>query len=207
MIYSNITLPPVLKTVAQRSLVGYFAPIDFDPIHGFDDPLGQPARECGQIFAQWAQVMQSRLVIYDYDQGMLVCARPAESFAPGIPAECAALSPGRHPGRRHRVAGGNGHDYYELVSARPIAVESRRRCRGPAGRLLCAVYGPAAGPMAEYWNAIFAAWQRTVVTEHEYFVAPAIYTPELIETLRTASERRPTPRPPAARRTSKLPSG
>ena len=45
-------------------------------------------------------------------------------------------------------------------------------------------YGPAAGPMKEYWSAIFQAWESTIATEHEYFVAPAIYTPELIAKLR-----------------------
>ncbi|HZU38944.1 MAG TPA: DUF4838 domain-containing protein, partial [Gemmataceae bacterium] len=45
-------------------------------------------------------------------------------------------------------------------------------------------YGPAAVPMARYWGAIFRAWEETIVTEHEYFVAPAIYTPELIAVLR-----------------------
>jgi hypothetical protein len=45
-------------------------------------------------------------------------------------------------------------------------------------------YGPAAAPMAAYWGAIYAAWQDTIVTEHEHFIAPAIYTPELIERLR-----------------------
>jgi hypothetical protein len=31
---------------------------------------------------------------------------------------------------------------------------------------------------------VFKAWEDTIVTEHEYFVAPAIYAPQLIETMR-----------------------
>ena len=46
-------------------------------------------------------------------------------------------------------------------------------------------YGPASEPMSRYWNAIFKAWDETIVTEHEYFVAPAIYTPDLLDELRT----------------------
>jgi hypothetical protein len=46
-------------------------------------------------------------------------------------------------------------------------------------------YGPAATPMSDYWTAIWDAWDNSVVTEHEYFVAPAVYTPELISKLRT----------------------
>ena len=45
-------------------------------------------------------------------------------------------------------------------------------------------YGPAAVPMETYWSAIYAAWADTIITEHEHFVAPAIYTPQVIETCR-----------------------
>jgi hypothetical protein len=45
-------------------------------------------------------------------------------------------------------------------------------------------YGPAAASMAHYWDAIFTAWKNTFVTEHEYFLAPVIYTPQLVATLR-----------------------
>ena len=38
--------------------------------------------------------------------------------------------------------------------------------------------------MRDYWRAIFDAWQKTIVTEHEYFIAPAIYTPQLVERTR-----------------------
>jgi hypothetical protein len=44
-------------------------------------------------------------------------------------------------------------------------------------------YGPAAEPMAAYWGAINAAWDDTIATEHEFFVAPAIYTPDLVAEL------------------------
>ena len=39
--------------------------------------------------------------------------------------------------------------------------------------------------MKKYWETIFTAWQDTIVTEHEYFVAPAIYTPDVVEKLGT----------------------
>jgi len=38
--------------------------------------------------------------------------------------------------------------------------------------------------MSEYWNAIFKAWDETISTEHEYFIAPVIYTPALVGELR-----------------------
>src|SRR5690606_17899267 len=54
------------------------------------------------------------------------------------------------------------------------------------------LFGPAAEPLTAYWQAINKAWEETIVTEHEYFVIPAIYTPELVGTLRghlTAAEK------------------
>jgi len=44
-------------------------------------------------------------------------------------------------------------------------------------------FGPAAGPMKKYWSTIFEAWEKTLVTEHEYFVAPAIYTLDVVDRL------------------------
>ena len=51
----------------------------------------------------------------------------------------------------------------------------------PFSTISYARFGPAAGSMKKYWNTIFTAWQDTIVTEHEYFVAPAIYTPDVVE--------------------------
>src|SRR5262249_40905438 len=47
-------------------------PIDIDPIHGMDDPRSGPRREYKDMLEKWAKVMQGRLVVYDYDQSMLV---------------------------------------------------------------------------------------------------------------------------------------
>ena len=52
-----------------------------------------------------------------------------------------------------------------------------------------AFYGPAAGPMNRYWTAIYRAWEDTIATEHEFIVAPAIYTDSLIEKLRPRGGR------------------
>jgi hypothetical protein len=40
--------------------------------------------------------------------------------------------------------------------------------------------------MRDYWSAIFEAWEETNVTEHEYFLIPAIYTPPLVNRLGAA---------------------
>ncbi|MFO0905223.1 MAG: DUF4838 domain-containing protein [Pirellulales bacterium] len=185
LIYSNITLPPVKETKAAKPLVGYFAPIDFDPIHGMDDPRSAPRRECRDIFHRWAQIMEGRLVVYDYDQSMLVWRD---------------LPNPSHQAFRYDV------QHYLKAGILGVDVESRGamattgvnlylrgqlmwRPQADVDELLAEYYakffGPAAEPLAAYWNAIYQAWQQTLVTEHEYFVAPAIYTPELLASLRT----------------------
>jgi hypothetical protein len=184
LIYSNITLPPVKDITAAKPLVGYFAPIDFDPIHGMDDPRSKPRRECRDIFHRWAKIMQGRLVIYDYDQGMLVWRD---------------LPNPSHQAFRHDV------QHYLKAGILGVDTESRGAMATTGlnlflrGQLLwhpaidvdgliaehyTSFYGPAAEPMAAYWNAIYRAWEETLATEHEYFLAPAIYTPELLATLR-----------------------
>ena len=70
--YSNITLPPQRHTVAAEPLVAYLAPIDVCPIHGMDDPACPPSQEYRDVMYRWSQTMQGRLIIYDYDQSMLV---------------------------------------------------------------------------------------------------------------------------------------
>lgn len=37
--------------------------------------------------------------------------------------------------------------------------------------------------MRDYWTTIFDAWEDTICSEQEYFVAPAIYTPEVMAIL------------------------
>ena len=184
LIYSNITLPPVRDLTAAKPLVGYLAPIDFDPIHGMDDPRSAPRREYKDVLYKWAKVMQGRMVIYDYDQSMLVWRDLPD------PSQQAFRQDIKH----YRQTGVLGVDTESRGAMATILTNLYLRGQlqwnpdADVDALLAEFYdkfyGPAAAPMAEYWNAIFQAWQETLATEHEYFVAPAIYTPELVARLR-----------------------
>lgn len=184
LIYSNITLPPARDVTAAKPLVAYLAPIDFDPIHGMDDPRSAPRREYRGIMERWAKVMQGRLVIYDYDQSMLVWRDLPNPSHQAF----------RRDVKHYRKAGILGVDTESRGALATTFTNLHLRGRlmwdpdADVDALLAEFYtrfyGPAAAPMAAYWDAIFAAWQDSVVTEHEYFVAPAIYPPELIAKLR-----------------------
>ena len=184
LVYSNITLPPVRKILAKKPLVGYLAPIDIDPIHGMDDTQAPQEQEYRDIMYAWAKVMEGRLAIYDYDQGMLVWR--------DIPNP--AIETIRQDVRHYRKAGILGVDTESRGAIATTFVNLYIRGRlywnpdEDVDALLADFYtnfyGVAAEPMAAYWNAIFKAWKETLVTEHEYFVAPAIYTPALLDQLR-----------------------
>jgi hypothetical protein len=182
--YSNITLPPQRDLVAARSLVAYLAPIDIDPIHGMDDPRSPPRQEYREMMYRWAKVMQGRVVIYDYDQGMLVWR--------DLP--CPSLASIRQDVKHYRKAGLLGVSTESRGATASVFLNLHVRGQlywnpdTDVDALLAEFaqkfYGPAARPMAAYWDAIHKAWADTIVTEHEHFVIPAIYTPELVGRLR-----------------------
>jgi hypothetical protein len=182
--YANMTIPPAREMTAERSLFCELAPIDIDPIHGMDDPQSPPRQEFRQMLHKWAKVMQGRLAIYDYDQGMLVwrdLPNPShQSFRQDV--------------QHYRKAGilGVNTESRNAIATTFLNLHLRARLLWNPDEDIDALladfyqrfYGPAAKPMGAYWNAIFKAWEETIVTEHEYFVAPAIYTPDVLAVLR-----------------------
>lgn len=182
--YSNITLPPQRAIIASRPLVTYLAPIDIDPIHGMDDPRSPPRQEYREVMYRWAKVMQGRVVIYDYDQGMLVWRDIPNPSIQSI----------RQDIKHYRKAGilGVSTECRNAIATVFLNLFIRGQLYwnpdADVDALLAEFYekfyGPAAKPMATYWTAILNAWNDSIVTEHEYFVAPAIYTPTLLQELK-----------------------
>jgi len=182
--YSNITIPPQREIVAERPLVAYLAPIDIDPIHGMDDPRSPARQEYREMMYRWAKVMQGRVVIYDYDQGMLVwrsIPNPSiQSIRQDIKHYRKAGILGIYTESRNAIATTflNLHVRGQLMWNPDTDVDALLSEFYPK------FYGPAAKPMSQYWGAIFKAWEDTICTEHEFFVAPAIYTPQLVAELK-----------------------
>jgi hypothetical protein len=181
--YSNVTLPPQSVTHIEPNVVMWLAPIDIDPNHGMDDPRSGPRQEYKGIMYRWAELLKGRLAIYDYDQGQLVwrdLPNPSHHvFAQDV----------RHY-RRAGILGVNTESrgatattFLNLFFRLQLLWNPDADVDALLAEFYPKFYGPAAGPMAQYWTAIFAAWKDTAVTEHEYFVAPAIYTPELVQRL------------------------
>jgi hypothetical protein len=190
--YSNMTLPPVRPVHADSALFAEIAPIDLDPIHSVDDPRSPERAEFRDMLARWAQVMGGRLTIYDYDQSMLIWRDLPN------PSHMAFRQDVQHY-RRAGILGVSTESRNALATTflnLHLRAQLLWNPDADADVLLAEFYekfyGPAAGPMRDYWQTIFAAWNDTIVTEHEYFVAPAIYTPTLVERVRfslTEAER------------------
>lgn len=177
--YSNMTLPPVKEIKAERSLYAELAPIDIDPIHGMDDPDSPPRREYKEMMYRWATVMDGRVAIYDYDQGMLVWRDLPN------PSHMAFQQDVQHY-RRAGILGVNTETRMALATTFTNLYLRARLLWNPEEDVEALLddfyvrfYGPAAVPMKEYWSRIFEAWETTIATEHEHFVAPAIYTRRL----------------------------
>ena len=203
--YVNPTLPPQREITAEPQLVCYVAPIDIDPIHSMDDEKSPPRQEYREAVYRWSKVMQGRVVIYDYDQGMLV-------WRSGMPNP--SIQSFRHDVKHYRDAGilGVSTESRNAIGITFLNLHVRGQLMWnpdvDVDQLLAEFYpkfyGPAAEPMRRYWSAIYQAWEDTVATEHEYFVAPAIYTRELLAQLQAdleAAEKLVAPLAAKAQRT------
>ncbi len=183
-IYTNLTIPPQQVEKSAGNLCGVLAPIDIDPIHGMDSPVSPPKQEYREMMYRWAEVMDGRMYVYDYDQGMLVWRDMPN------PSHQAFRQDVKH----YRKAGILGFTTESRGAYATIFLNMYFRAQlmwnpdfdvdAALAEFYPAFYGPAAEPMRRYWSAIYAAWENTICTEHEFFVAPAIYTDELIELLR-----------------------
>jgi hypothetical protein len=127
--------------------------------------------------------MQGRLGIYDYDQGMLVwrdVPNPSHmAFRQDVQHYRRAGILGVNTESRNAIATVFLNLFFrgQLMWDPDVDVEALLREFYPR------FFGPAAEPMRDYWSAIYDAWEKTIVTEHEYFVFPAIYTPEVMKVL------------------------
>ncbi len=183
--YGNLTIPPQRKIVAAKPLVAYLAAIDIDPIHGMDDPKSPPRQEYKDMMYRWSEVMQGRVVIYDYDQGMLVWRDLPNPSIQSIRQDIKHYKKAGILGVSTECRNATATVFLNLHVRAQLYWNPDADVDALLAEFYTSFYGPAAKPMAEYWTAIIKAWEDSIVTEHEHFVVPAIYTPSLVEKLRT----------------------
>lgn len=180
MAYANVTIPPQQVTAIEPNVVMWLAPIDIDPNHGMDDVDSPPKQEYRAMLQRWAQLTSGRLAIYDYDQGQLVwrdLPNPSHhAFAQDVKHYRAAKVLGIGTESR----GATATTFLNLYFRGQLMWDPDADVSAMLAEFYPAFYGPAAKPMAAYWGALYGAWAGTLSTEHEFPVAPAIYTPDLL---------------------------
>lgn len=186
--YTNITIPPQQVLHAEKPLVAYLAPIDIDPIHSMSDPKSPPRQEYKAIMQRWAKVMDGRVVIYDYDQGMLVWRDLPNPIMPAFATDVKHYRDAGLLGISTETRGGLATTFTNLFWRGQLMWNPNADVAAMKNEFYEKFYGPAAAPMKTYWETIEKAWSDSLVTEHEYMVAPAIYTPEVVAKLKTALE-------------------
>jgi hypothetical protein len=182
--YCNLMIPPQQVDHVAEHLWAVLAPIDIDPIHGMDDRRAAAKQEYRDMMYRWGELMKGRIWIYDYDQSMLVWRDMPN------PSHQAFRQDVKH----YRKAGVLGFDsemrtafatlFLNIYFRSQLMWDPDFDTEAALAEFYPAFYGPAAEPMKRYWSAIYRAWEETIATEHEFIVAPAIYTDSLIETLR-----------------------
>ncbi|MEA1951784.1 MAG: DUF4838 domain-containing protein [Planctomycetota bacterium] len=181
--YCNITLPPQQVRKMASPMFCTLAPIDIDPNHGMDDPRSPPRREYREMMYRWAEIMNGRVAVYDYDQSALVwrdIPNPShQAFRHDVKHYAKAGIVGFRTESRNAIA----TVFLNLHLRGQLMWKPHADVDAMLAEFYPAFHGPAAEPMSRYWGAIFKAWEDTIVTEHEFFIAPAIYTPALMETL------------------------
>jgi hypothetical protein len=184
MAYANVTLPPKIVKHLEPNVVMWIAPIDIDPNHGMNDPKSPPRQEYKAMVEVWAKLTGGRLAVYDYDQGILVWRDLPNPSQQAFEQDVKIYRDLGILGVGTESRGAMATTFLNLYLRGQLMWNPDADVSKLLAEFYPKFYGPAAAPMANYWNAIFDAWKNTVVTEHEYMAAPAIYTPELVGKLR-----------------------
>lgn len=181
--YINLTLPPQRNIVAEKPLVAYLAAIDTDPNHPFSDPRWISRGDYLGALRGWVRVMQGRVILYDYDQSMLVwrdLPNPSHHVLQAEIKEYARLGIlGFGTESRNALA----TTFLNLYFRGQLYWNPDLNVAGELKEFYPKFFGPAAAPMESYWSAIYQAWAQTEVIEHEFFVIPALYPRSLVQRL------------------------
>lgn len=183
MAYANVTIPPQQIIAIEPNVVMWLAPIDIDPNHGMDSPDSPPKQEYRAMMERWAALMDGRLAIYDYDQGQLVWRDLPNPSHAAFAQDVRHYRAARILGIGTESRGATATTFLNLFFRGQLMWNPDADVATLLKEFYPAFYGPAAEPMAGYWGALYDAWEQTLSTEHEFPVAPVIYTHDLVATL------------------------
>ena len=127
--------------------------------------------------------MRGRLCIYEYDQSMLVWRdihNPShQAFRQDVQHYRKAGILGVNTESRNAIA----TTFLNLYVRAQLLWNPDEDVEALLQEFYPKFYGPAAAPMRTYWSTIYDAWENTICTKHEYFIAPTVYTPQVMAVL------------------------
>ncbi len=181
--YANVTMPPVSVKQLEPNIVIWLAPIFIDPNHGMDSPLSKERQDYRRWMETWAKLTHGQLLIYDYDQGMMVWRDIPNPSQQAFVQDVKHYAKSGILGIGTESRGAMATVFLNLYLRGQLMWNPDVNVAGLLKEFYSKFFGPCASSMERYWTAIYKAWQDTIVTEHEYMLIPAIYTPQLMRTL------------------------
>lgn len=182
--YSNRELAPNLPGFNRRkNLVVMFANICACTIHAYDDPkCWQMARQA-EMIRQWTR-SSDKVWLYDYNEVMLVTNGTPTPMVHRLRRNLPLL-------HKWGVFGFDDEecDDWSITGLATHLVRSRLEWNvnadvdGVLADFYEKWYGPSAGPMRAYYDALEHAFDQSTCHAHENVVLPRIYTPQLMEDL------------------------
>lgn len=182
--YANLTQAPQRVQQVEPALYAYLAPIDFDPNHAFGDPRSAAKADLLGCVQRWVQVMEGRVVIYDYDQGMLVWRDVPNPSQDVVARDVRTLRELGILGFGTESRNAGATTFLNLFFRGQLYWNPDLDVEAELQGFYKNFYGRNAPAMKKYWTALFDAWKQTPVTEHEVFALPVIYSRELVASLR-----------------------
>ncbi len=181
---ANFTLPPQRELPTNGRLLVDLVPQDIDPNHGIGDPRSPSKEEFAGILHQWARKMEGRVLIHDREPAMTLWRDLPNPSHHVFARDVRRYREEGILGVRTESRGAFATTFLNLHLRAQLLWNPDEEAAALLEEFYPKFYGPLAEPMRAYWSTLFQAWEETLVTEHEYYVIPAIYGPERVETLR-----------------------
>ena len=185
--YANRNTPPEGVPVAPNVSI-MFAAIWADTLHAMDDPRSWQAVREGQMLKRWAE-LSDKTWVYGYNHSMLVSALTPVPITRKLARDLPLCKKwgviGFHDEARNQWAESGTTTKY--LRAR-LEWDTKLDVKATLADYFAKWYGPAAGPAQAFWDALEDAIEATPLLGHEDRILPYVYTPELMEKLRTHIE-------------------
>lgn len=181
--YTSLTLPPQREIEADPHLVAFLAPIDIDPNHALGDARSPERQDLLGAVRGWTRVMKGRVILYDYDQGMMVWRDIPNPSHRQFQRDVETYRDLGILGFDTESRGAMGTIFTNLFFRGQLMWNPDFDVDAELKLFYHNFYGPAAEPMARYWSAIYEAVDSTIMIEHEFPIIPALYPPALVSQL------------------------